>query len=129
MGNALEIGVDDNAGVIHDTFSVKIGIPELPACGGNSNALIFRDLSDTAITDDAIFLLAPDLSAFPLSYGYVTGFLCGPSEATVTLRFNVTSVTTVETSIPTLSTWALAITALSLMACGTIILHRRRTAG
>ena len=126
-GDALQIYVGDNRPVTHDTFSLQIGIPELPACQANANYLIFRDLSDTAITDDALFLAAPNLSAFPLSYGLVTGFFCGPSEESVTLRFNVTSVTT-EVIVPTVSTWGLVITAALLMGFGTIILRRRRVA-
>jgi len=126
-GEALEIYVDDNWPVTHDTFSLQIGIPELPACQANANYLIFRDLSDRAISGDALFLEAPNLSAFPVSFGFVFGALCGPYNESVTLKFNVTSVTT-EVIVPTVSTWGLVITAALLMGFGTIILRRRRVA-
>ena len=124
-GGVLEIGVADNYPIVHDMFDLDIQTLEPADCGASSSWLMFKDLSDSAITDDALLLLAPDLSAFPLSFGQVVGYWCGPSSQDATLEFNFTSVTTVETSIPTLSTWALAITALSLMACGTIVLRRR----
>ena len=128
VGSVLEIGVANNYPIVHDMFSLQTQILEPPDCVAGGSLLIFKDLSDRAITGDALFLLAPDLSAFPLSFGQVVGYWCGSSGQDATLEFNVTSVTTVETPIPTLSTWALAITALSLMACGTIVLRRRRVA-
>lgn len=120
----LEISVtdrDQQAG--GDTFQVQAVVTDLPDCAATGSFLIFRDPSGAALSSDALLQDPPILNSFPLFTGFVTGAQCGPGLDAPIVNFDITSITAV--AVPAVSEWGLAITALSLMACGTILLRWR----
>lgn len=124
--NPLKVVIIDNAPVTHDSLWLTTSFEDLPGCTGTGAMLIFRDVTDAAITNDALFVDAPDLNALPLAFGIVLGTSCGPGGDDATLAFDVTSVTgELIQDIPAVSEWGMFILALTVLSCGTIVLRRR----
>lgn len=121
-GDALIIDINDNDPAVHDTFMMQAVVPNLSDCQATGTFLIFRDLSDTAITNDALLRDAPDFGSFPIRRGLVQAFVCGPDSESPIFQFDITSARAV--AVPAVSEWGLAIIALSLVGCGAILLRR-----
>lgn len=129
--SALFVDVTNNATVPSggDAFTLQISVVNPPGCAATGSYLIFRDESGTAISNDALPTLAPDFVAFPSHRGFVTSVLCGENQDSPVLRFDVDSVTTVQSPIPAVGVWGLVLTTLALAAAGTCILRRRWCCG